>query len=228
MRAMTNSLDTLLGVLLDSVDDIDPNTYIIYVGDNGTPMYGRPGLDFIDNMYITRTGRGKGTVYQSGAVVPMVIKGPGIEAGAANDAVAHVVDLYSTVLSLAGLDAPAQVPNSDGSAMIPLESRSLAPVLFDGAADVRAMDDVVLTESHDLMRDGIREVGARDGRYKVLCTNSIDIGNCSFYDLGVDPLEEYPLAIPDSCSDNASRPMSDPDWHYCHLTNVVAAKSFMR
>jgi hypothetical protein len=90
------------------------------------------------------------------------------------------------------------------------------------------MDDVVLTESHDLMRDGIREVGARNGRYKVLCTNSTDVGNCTFFNLLADPLEEYPLAIPDSCSDNARRLMSDPDWHYCDLTNVVAAKSFMR
>ncbi len=57
---------------------LDRDTIVIYVGDNGTPMYGRPQLDFIDNLYITRTGRGKGTAYESGARVPLAIRGPGI------------------------------------------------------------------------------------------------------------------------------------------------------
>jgi len=59
MRASTNSLDTLIGKLLRKVDALDPNTYVMVLGDNGTPMYGRPNLDFIDNMYITIKGRGK-------------------------------------------------------------------------------------------------------------------------------------------------------------------------
>jgi arylsulfatase A-like enzyme len=228
MRAMTSSLDTLLGILLNTVDTLDPNTYIIYVGDNGTPMYGRPGLDFIDNMYITRKGRGKGTVYESGARVAMVIKGPGIKANSESDAVAHVVDLYSTALSLAGLQAPARVSNSDSTAMIPLDAKSLTPVLFDGAAAVRDPNlDYVLTESEDLMRAGIREVGARNRNFKVLCTESTD--NCRFYDLADDPLEEYPLAIPTGCSDyaNGTWTPANPAWHFCRLTEVVATKSFL-
>ncbi len=76
MRAMTNALDTVAGKLFDAVDSLDPNTYIVYIGDNGTPMYGRPNLDFIDNMYLTRYGRGKGTAYESGLRVPMIVKGP--------------------------------------------------------------------------------------------------------------------------------------------------------
>ena len=41
-------------------------------------MYGRPNQDYIDNMYITKKGRGKGTAYESGALVPLVIRGPRI------------------------------------------------------------------------------------------------------------------------------------------------------
>jgi arylsulfatase A-like enzyme len=48
MRAMTTALDTVVGKLLDAVDPLDPNTYVIYIADNGTPMYNRPNLDFID------------------------------------------------------------------------------------------------------------------------------------------------------------------------------------
>jgi arylsulfatase A-like enzyme len=60
MRAMTNAMDTVIGKVLAAVDALDPNTYVIFVGDNGTSMY-RGGSHFVDNMYLTTTGRGKGT-----------------------------------------------------------------------------------------------------------------------------------------------------------------------
>jgi len=231
MRAMTNSMDTLLGKLLEAVDALDPNTYVIYISDNGTPMYGRPGLDFIDNMYLTRTGRGKGTVYESGARVALAIRGPGIAPNSESGAYAHAVDLYATVLSLAGLDVPARVTNSDGTGTIPLDGRSLTPVLFEGATAVRDADrGYILTETEDLMRGGIREVGARNARYKVLCTNDAAMGSCTFYDVSRDPLEEFPLTVPSSCdayASGASTP-ADEAWHYCRLTEVVAKESFLR
>jgi arylsulfatase A-like enzyme len=230
MRAMTNSLDTVLGKLLNSVAQIDPNTYIIFIGDNGTPMYGRPGLDFIDNMYITRAGRGKGSVFESGAQVPMIIAGPGIQADTQNDEFAHVVDLYSTVLELAGLEVPAAVSNSDGTGTVPLEGISLSPILFGDAQTVRdPSTGYILTETHDLMRAGIREVGARNATHKVLCTDGNSVESCEFYNLSEDPIEEYPLAKPASCSPyaNGAWTPANPAWHFCRLTEVVAEKSFL-
>ena len=94
MRAMTNTMDTMIGRLLATVDKLDPNTYVIYLGDNGTWMFG-PKREFIDNMYITRRGRSKGTAYESGVHVSMAIRGPGIKAGSQSDAWIHNVDLFS-------------------------------------------------------------------------------------------------------------------------------------
>jgi arylsulfatase A-like enzyme len=74
MRAMTNSMDTMIGRVIETVEKLDPNTYIIYLGDNGTWMFGEK-REFIDNMYITRRGRSKGTAYESGVRVSMAIKG---------------------------------------------------------------------------------------------------------------------------------------------------------
>ena len=79
MRAMTNALDTLVGKLLTQVDGLDPNTFVIFIGDNGTPMYGRPNLDFIDNMYITQTGRGKGTPMKAVPACPWSSEGPALK-----------------------------------------------------------------------------------------------------------------------------------------------------
>jgi len=228
MRAMTTSLDTIVGKLLDAVDSLDPNTYVILIGDNGTPMYGRPNLDFIDNMYITRKGRGKGTAYESGSLVGMAVRGPGIAADAQNNEFTHAADLFPTILELAGLTPPEKVSNSDGTGTVPLDAVSLAPILFNKASTVRDPNKgYVLTETENLMTGGTKMVGARNATYKVVCTSSTD--NCEFYNLVDDPLEEYPLAKPNSCNDytNGTWTTADPKWHYCRLTDVVATHSFL-
>ena len=223
-RAMTNSMDTIIGQVLEAVDEIDPNTYVIYVGDNGTPMYGRPNLDFIDNMYITRTGRGKGSTYESGARVPLVIRGPGIEPGSRSNDFVHVVDLFATILDLAGLETPEEVSNSAGDGTVALDSVSLYPIITGATDRVRDQDhDYILTESSNLMTGGTKVIGARNAVYKLVCTDgAVD---CEFYDLTLDPLEEYPLTKPTSCE--GSWDTSDPEWHFCFLSDVVANRSIL-
>ena len=229
MRAMTNSMDTLIGKLLDAVDALDPNTIVIYIGDNGTPMYARPNLDFIDNLYITRDGRGKGSVYESGARVPLAIRGPGIAAGVRSDALVHAADLFPTVLEVAGLMAPREVPTSDGNGSVPVDAVSLKPILDGGASSVRDPDEgYVLTENVNLMTGGTRMVGARNANWKVACVEGIDQAHCEFFNLADDPLEEYPLEEPVACDDyaNGTWTRSDAHWHYCRLSEVVAKQSF--
>lgn len=226
-RAMTNSLDMIFGKLLDAVDALDPNTYVIIISDNGTPMYNRPNLDFIDNMYITRKGRGKGTTYESGALVPMAIRGPQIAANTQNNEPVQVADLFSTILELARLTPPKTVSNSTGTGIVPLDAVSLTPMLFNKANSVRDPNTgYILTETKNLMTGGTRMVGARNATYKVVCTDSPS--NCVFYNLIKDPLEEYPLAKPESCAGYTKGTLkpADPQWHYCRLTDIVAKDSF--
>jgi arylsulfatase A-like enzyme len=228
MRAMTNSMDTIIGKLLEAVDSIDQNTYVIFVSDNGTAMYGRPNLDFIDNMYITRKGRGKGTAYESGALVPVVIRGPKIAANSQSNSYAHVADLFSTILELAELKPPKTVSNSEGTDTVPLDAVSLTPILFNKAKTTRDPDTgYILNENKNLMTGGTKWVGAQNQTYKVVCINSAD--NCTFYNLARDLLEEYPLPKPASCADykNGKWTPANPEWHYCHLTDVVAKDSFL-
>ncbi len=229
-RAMTNSLDTLLGKLLEAVDSIDPFTYVIVIGDNGTPMYGFPALNFIDNMYITRTGRAKGTTYESGVRVSMAIRGPGIAAGLTSAAVNHGVDLFATILDLAGVPVPASVPNSRGDDVVALDSVSLAPILFSGAASVRDPNySYVMSETINPLADNERQAAARDATYKLLCKENTQTTSCTFYNLIDDPLEEYPLSKPGSCLNfgNGTWTPADPAWHFCSLQNVLSTKSFL-
>jgi arylsulfatase A-like enzyme len=230
MRAMTNSVDTVIGRVLEAVDALDPNTYVVYISDNGTPMYGRPNLDFIDNMYLTKKGRGKGTTYESGTRVAMAIRGPGIAADATSGAFVDAVDLFSTILGFADLEAPANVPNSGGTGTVALDSVSLAPLLFHKGSTVRDQHEgYLLAETLNLMTpDHTRQVGARNAAYKVVCTNGTDASDCEFFDLANDPLEEYPLAKPDDCAAyRASKPAA-ARWNYCRLIDVVKERSFLR
>ena len=226
MRAMTSSMDAIVGKVLEAIDELDPNTYVIFIGDNGTPMYGRPGLNFIDNMYITRSGRGKSTVYESGARVSLAVRGPGIEGGTRSDEFVHAADLFGTILELADVPVPETVSNRDGTGAVSLDGVSLAPILFGKASTVRDPNqDYLLTE----VRGRRSQVGARNATYKVVCRGSAAVADCDLYDLIADPLEEYPLAKPDDCGKyrDGSWTPDDSEWHFCRLTEAVATESFL-
>jgi arylsulfatase A-like enzyme len=225
MRAMTNSLDTVLGKFLDELKSIDSNTVVIYIGDNGTPMYGRPNLDFIDNLYITRKGRGKGSAYESGVRVPLVIAGPGIAPGRVSNEFTHAADLFPTILALAGVTPPAEVSNGDGTGTMRVDGRSLLPIVSGRAERVRdPARDLLLTESLNLMTNNTRQVAARNGVFKVICTEAVTRQSCEFYNLERDPLEEFPLPVPENCpGENQS---GQPAWHYCMLAEAIRTQSF--
>jgi len=88
--------------------------------------------------------------YDSGTHVPLIVSGPGVEAGT-DDRLASLVDLAPTTLSLAGLDIPAHM---DGR-----------PLLGDRADGVEDRTYVFAArDRHDEMRDTVRSV--RDDRYR--------------------------------------------------------------
>ncbi len=228
MRAMTNTLDTMVGKVIETIDNLDPNTYIIYIGDNGTWVFA--GMNFIDNMYITKEGRSKGTAYESGVRVSMAIRGPGIKAGSESNEWVHTTDLFSTILELAGLDVPKTVPNKEGNGMVEVDSVSLKPILLDGAKSVRDPDNgYILAETINPTKNNLMHVAARNETYKLICSNSAATESCEFYNLKDDPLEEYPLEKPSSnkkFKDGTWTP-KDQEWHFCHLQEVIAEKSFL-
>jgi arylsulfatase A-like enzyme len=229
MRAMTNSMDTIISKVLDIVDKQDPNTYVIYLGDNGTWMFGAK-REFIDNMYITKQERGKGTAYESGARVSMAIRGPRIKASSVSNEPIHAVDLFSTILELAGLDVPKTVPNKTGNGVVAVDSVSLTPILFKGAKDLRdPIKGYMLTETVNPVKNNMRHAGARNATFKVLCIDNAEMKNCTFYNLREDPLEEYPLQKPESCDKykNGTWTTAAPEWNFCRLQEVLAKDSFL-
>lgn len=229
MRAMTNSMDTIISKVLEVVDKQDPNTYVIYLGDNGTWMFGEK-REFIDNMYITKRGRSKGTAYESGARVSMAIRGPRIKVNSVSNEPIHGLDLFATILELARLDVPKTVPNRAGDGVVPVDSVSLTPILFKNAKGLRDPNKgYLLTETVNPVMNNQRQAGARNAKYKLICTENAQTGSCAFYNLANDPLEEYPLPKPESCAEYKSGKWtpSDPNWHFCRLQEVIGTESFL-
>lgn len=85
-------LDASIARVLAEIDL--ETTYVVVTSDNGTPDEGRPeGLP---------TGFWKGTTFQGGVNVPLIVAGPGVTEGGTSDRVVSLVDLPATMIEVAG------------------------------------------------------------------------------------------------------------------------------
>ncbi len=115
--AMIEHLDRETGRLLDCLDKLDlaNQTVVMFVSDNG------------GSTRVTRNTplrRGKGTCYEGGIRVPWIVRWPGrVAAGETCDVPVHTVDIYPTLLEIAGGTPP------DGQIW---DGESLAPLLQGG------------------------------------------------------------------------------------------------
>jgi len=97
--AMTSMLDDYIGTLLKKVDDlgIADNTIVLFTSDNGS---------YDTNLCGGYRGR-KGDTYDGGMRVPYIFRYPGkIKPGTVNKERIIGVDIYPTLISLAGLTPP--------------------------------------------------------------------------------------------------------------------------
>ncbi|MEK7253764.1 MAG: YHYH protein, partial [Bacteroidota bacterium] len=179
-KASLQALDTELGRLFDSLEahnQLD-STDFIFIGDNGNTMQTTQAPNITDHA--------KGTIYQYGAHVPMIISGPSVvNPGRVSDAQVNVVDLFSTILELFGFcDWHAEIPHAR-----PVDSRSILPILSNLSDEIRpwAFTEIFYTTPTD--DDG---KAMRNQDYKLL---KFDGGNREFYHLANDSLETNNLLL---------------------------------
>lgn len=160
--AMCESVDYELGRLLTTLEPaVLANTVVIFMGDNGTEA------NTIQLPYVAT--HAKGTLYEGGVRVPLVIAGPGVtRAGEREPALVNSTDLFSTIVELTGNALPSYE-----------NSRSMAPLLSQEGLSVR---DCAYTEV--LGNNG--GFAYRNARYKYIDPSA---GIPRFYDLLLDPWE---------------------------------------
>jgi arylsulfatase A-like enzyme len=123
--AMIASVDESVGRVMETLDELKlaDNTVLIFTSDNGgVGGYEREGLmkkggDITDNAPLRS---GKGSLYEGGTRVPLIVRWPGIiKAGASCNVPTIHVDMYPTFLSISGAAAPANQV-LDGESLVPL------------------------------------------------------------------------------------------------------------
>ncbi len=200
-HAMIEAMDTELGRLLDGLTPAArARTWIIFVGDNGTPReVSQPPVV---------AGKAKGTLYQGGMQVPLTISGPGVVGGGRRvSALVHTVDLFKTILELAQVDMALALPPGGNT----VDSVSLVPYLVrPGQAPLRPW---VMTEQFgNTAGFGLPGKTIRDAEFKLI---RFDNATLELYDLRVDPYET---------NDLMSAPLSvEAQTHLTALTNDLDA-----
>ena len=158
--AMILNMDTKLGQLLGSINLTE--TTVIFIGDNGDPV---------------EFGGKKGTIYEKGIRVPLVIAHNGVvNPGRTSTALVQALDLFATSLELMG----NTVPQTD--------SKSLVPILKNQASRHR---DWIVSEKFP---NGVPENAdycIRGQKYKYL--KFYASGAEEFYNLVLDPNESVNL-----------------------------------
>ncbi len=120
--AMIKSLDEGVGRVLARLQEsgLDQNTIVVFASDNG----GFIGVDKQADMNTATTNNsplrsGKGSCYEGGIRVPMIVRWPGVTAPAVCHEPVIVMDLFPTLLRAAGLAFPDDV-TLDGVDLRPL------------------------------------------------------------------------------------------------------------
>lgn len=115
--AMLEDMDTGIGMVLDKIQQlgISDDTYVIFASDNGSISR--------SSTVNTPLFQYKGSVYEGGVRVPMIVTGPGVAAGTQSNVPVTLQDLFATVSAAAGITAP--LAND-------LESANLLPLLHNG------------------------------------------------------------------------------------------------
>ncbi len=179
-KAMVQAMDTELGRLLAHVSLDETN--VVFLGDNGTDArVVRPPFD---------ATRAKGTLYEGGLRVPLIVAGPDVDApNRVSPALVNTSDLYATVLELSGVNVAATVP-----AGVALDSVSLVPVLRNAAGPRRSWAFAEQFNSSGFGVPPTFQTGKtiRNPRYKLI---QLENGTAEFYDLVTDPYEKRNLLL---------------------------------
>jgi arylsulfatase A-like enzyme len=175
-RAMIEAMDTELGRFLQHVDW--NTTTVIFTSDNGT--YG----SFLQPP--RPQSHGKGTVFQPGVRVPLIVAGQAVAVvsrGRESTALVQATDLFPTILEIAGLTPP---PRPDAVSML--------PYLMD--PETLPQREVVYTElftpNGGPINPHSHHRAVRGRRYKLVRWGaSVE----ALYDLELDPFERSPLDL---------------------------------
>ncbi|WP_162342732.1 sulfatase [Cyclobacterium salsum] len=119
--SMLEGMDKSLGDLMNYLDEkeLTDNTIIIFMSDNGgLSASHRAGEPHTHNQPLNS---GKGSVYEGGIRVPMIVKWPEtVKPGSKSDKMLIIEDFFPTILEIAGVKEYETVQTIDGKSFVSL------------------------------------------------------------------------------------------------------------
>lgn len=163
--ACIENVDRQVGRLFEklaAMNELD-NTYIIFTSDHGMSV-GKHGL------------MGKQNLYEHTWRVPMLVRGPGIEAGSRASGFTYLLDVLPTLCDFAGIETPDAV-----------EGTSFRPVLEGKTTRIR---DLLYGCYCGGTKPGMRSVKTADG-WKLIEYDTLDgaVRETQLFNLNENPLE---------------------------------------
>jgi arylsulfatase A-like enzyme len=179
--AMVKSLDESVGRIVERLDRarIAERTLIVFTSDNGGYIGEHRGLRVAENAPLRS---GKGSLYEGGIRVPLIMSGPGVPAGAVSREPVVTMDLYRTILEIIGK------PVAEDSAAAQ-DGRSLVPLLKSPEARLRREDLYFHYPHYYSTTSPVSAV--RSGDWKLLEYH--ETGRKELYNLRDDPAEARDL-----------------------------------
>jgi arylsulfatase A-like enzyme len=160
--AMIEAMDTEYGRLLNSMTQAEKdNTIIVFIGDNGTP-----------NQVLQGFSRGKGTIYQGGISVPMIISGKGVTRfNETDEALINTTDLFVTIANIAGVNISS------------INDSKSFKSLLTSQTNANKRDYTFVEDGND---NGSVDFTIRNASHKYILFEN---GNEALFNLANDPLE---------------------------------------
>lgn len=120
--SLVEGIDKSLGDLMDFLEEkkIADNTVVIFMSDNGGDCINeqKGGIKHTHNLPLRE---GKGSVYEGGTRVPMIVTwGKNVAKGSRCDVPVMMEDFYPTIMDLAGIKDYKPVQTIDGHSFLPL------------------------------------------------------------------------------------------------------------
>jgi arylsulfatase A-like enzyme len=169
VAAMVEAMDTELGRILDALPSNTLETNVIFMGDNGEPAE------------LGGTPHGKGTMYEAGVRLPLIVSGPAVrQPGTETHALVSAVDILPTVAELLDIDL-ATIPD-----LPVLDGTSFVPQLRDPTADrpgATAFSEQFVPSGPPPWR--LHDSGARNHEYRLVRRSDVD----ELYAIGEDFIE---------------------------------------
>ena len=176
-KAMIQAMDHEIGRLFDSLKTMNrfDSTDVIFIGDNGNTQR---------TAQITNLAKAKGTIYEYGTHVPMLVSGPSVVApNRYSDALINTTDIFSTILELMG--------DTGWKSAIPqnkiVDGKSFLSILKNQNAGIRPWS---FSELFKLITDSADGKAIRNIDYKLI---KFDNGKNEFYNLLSDSSESNNL-----------------------------------